>query len=155
MYLENLISMPWYTQEVRINILDAVRSGGEVAVFAAQVAGLARLWLAGVADGHLAARIRVQVGASSQAAAVGGYRRSVQVVHEGAARGRQAGELHVEFDADATGTGDSRDGAAWGARLSWNGGDVAGSSCVGDLGSGNDSRRLGADDGRRGEDGDD
>lgn len=92
---------------------------------------------------------------SGRAAAVGGDRLLVEVVHEGRAVGWEARELHAELDTNAIGRGDGRDGTAGHALLGGDGSDVAGDRCVGDLGSGDDSGGLSTDDRRRSEDGDD
>jgi hypothetical protein len=54
-------------------------------MLAAQVTNLARLGLAGIADRHLTALVRVKVSASASAVAIAGDRLLVDVVHEWAA----------------------------------------------------------------------
>jgi len=86
-------------------------------VLAAQVAGLARLGLAGVADGHLAALVGVEVGAGGGAVAVLGDWLLVEVVHEGTAGGWEAAEGDAEQDTDTIGSRDGGDGATERAAL--------------------------------------
>jgi hypothetical protein len=125
-----------------------------VSVFSAQITRLARLGLARIANRDLAALVRVQMGASSSAVAVGGHRLLVQVVHEGATSSGQAGEGDAELDADAVRGRDGSDGAADGAAfLDGQRSDVAGAGgAVGDLGRGGGLR---AGEGGRGDEGDD
>lgn len=86
-------------------------------MLAAQVAGLARLGFAGVADGHLAALVRVEVGAGCGAVAVLGDWLLVEVVHEGAASGWEAAEGDAEQDTDTVRSRDGGDGATERAAL--------------------------------------
>jgi hypothetical protein len=138
-----------------VNLLGGELSSGEVSVLSAQVAGLARLRLAGVAGRSLAALVGVQVGTGGAAVATHDWL-LVEVVHEGAAGCRETSELNGELDTYAILAGDGRDGATGAACHVRNGCDVASSRWVGaDLGRRNDSGRLSADDGRRSEDGED
>jgi hypothetical protein len=129
----------------------------DFSVLAAQIARLARLWLARIASRDLATLVRVQVGASASAVAIHGHRLLVQVVQEGATGSGQAGEGDAELDAGAVGGRDGGDGAADGAALlDGQRRDVAGAGgAVRDLGGGGDGRGLRAGDGGRGEEGDD
>jgi hypothetical protein len=95
------------------------------------------------------------VSASASAVAVSGHGLLVEVVHERAAGRWEAGEGDAELDTGTVGCRDggnrATDGAAF---LDGQSGDVAGAGrAVRDLGGGSDSRGLCADDGRRGEEG--
>jgi hypothetical protein len=61
-------------------------------VLSTQVASLARVGLAGVADGDFATLVRVQVSASASAVAVCGDGLLVDVVHEGTTGGGESRE---------------------------------------------------------------
>jgi hypothetical protein len=115
----------------RIDLLSRELPRCEVAVLAAQVAGLARLGLAGIANGHLAALVRVEMGTGGSAVAVLRDWLLVEVVHEGTASGWEAAEGDTEQDTDAIGSGDGGDGAAErAALLDRQGSDVAGAGWV-------------------------
>ena len=78
-------------------------------MLAAQVTDLASLGLAGIADRHLAALVRVEVSASSSAVAIAGDRLLVDVVHEWAALCWQTRDRDGELNASAIASGGSRE----------------------------------------------
>lgn len=86
-------------------------TGGNVAILSAQVTGLAGVGLAGIADGDLAALVRVNMGTSASAVAVRGHGLLVKVVDEWAANFGKTRERNAEEYALAVGTGGSKDGS--------------------------------------------
>jgi hypothetical protein len=83
---------------VGVDVLLGPLLGSDVAELSAQVAGLARLGLGGIAHGSLATNVGVKVGTSSSAVAVRRNGLCVQVVHEGATLGRQTRDGDGELD---------------------------------------------------------
>ena len=98
--------------DVLVRVGGGVVRAGHAAVLAAQVADLARGGRGGVADGVLAALVRVQVRHGGRAVAVGGHRLLVDVVQEGPAGRGEPGERDLEADADAAGRGHGLHGPA-------------------------------------------
>ena len=96
-------------------VLLGPRLGSDVSVLAAQVTGLACLRLRGVADGHLAALVRVEMGAGASAVAIGGNGLLVDVVHEGTTGGGEARKGNGEADAFAISARDGGNGTTEGA----------------------------------------
>jgi hypothetical protein len=111
------------------NVLLRPLLGGNVAVLSTQVTGLARVRLAGVADGDFATLVRVQVSASASAVAVCGYGLLVDVAHEWTTGSRESSEGDAELDAVALGSRDSDDRTTDGvAFLDRQSSDIAGAS---------------------------
>ena len=142
--------------DIRVYALLRPLLSSDVAILSAVVARLARLWLAGIADGDLAALVRVKMGTSGSAVAVLRDWLLVDVVHERTPGGWEAGEGDAELDTDTVGSSNSLNRATKrAALLDGESRDVASTSWVAsDLGSRNDSRGLSADGRRRGEHGD-
>jgi hypothetical protein len=86
------------------NILGGKLLGSEVAVLSTQVADLARLGLAGIANRYLATLVRILVSASSGAVAVRGDSLLVDVVHEWAAGSGETREGDAELDTSTIGS---------------------------------------------------
>jgi hypothetical protein len=63
------------------NVLGTEVAGGDVAVFTAQITGLAGLGLGSIADGHFAALVGIEMGAGASAVSVGWDGLLVDVVH--------------------------------------------------------------------------
>jgi hypothetical protein len=111
------------------NVLLRPLLGGEVAVLSTQVTRLARVGLAGVANGDFATLVRVQVSASAGAVAVGRDGLLVNVVHERTSSSGQSCERDAELDAVTLGSRDSDDGATERAAfLDGQSSDIAGAS---------------------------
>jgi hypothetical protein len=86
------------------NILGGKLLGSEVAVLSTQVADLARLGLAGIANRYLATLVRILVSASSSAVAVRGDSLLVDMVHEWATGSGETREGDTELDTSTIGS---------------------------------------------------
>jgi hypothetical protein len=139
------------------NVLLRPLLGSDVAELSTQITGLARLGLAGIADGDLTALVRIQVSASAGAVAVGGDRLLVDVVHEGTTSSWESREGDAELDASTFGSRDSDNGATdRAAFLDRQSSNIAGTGgAIGDDRGRDNSRRLSADSRRCGDEGED
>ena len=84
--------------QVHVNVLGCELCSSDLAVLSRQVTSLTCLGLGGIACGYLAAVVRVQVGASARAVAIGGDGLGVDVVGEGTLGFRQSVEGNGELD---------------------------------------------------------
>ena len=81
----------------------------DVAELAAQVTGLASLWLGFIANGHFATLVRINVSAGSRAVAIFRDTLLVEMVHERTALGGKTLDVDGEFNAISVFAGGSMD----------------------------------------------